>query len=199
MASGLAQSRRYFFRNLASEALCAAHLAPQPMANASAAGAALRLPSTERAQMLDALEYFVDRYGGRMPRTLFHRIEVGAGCAGHRVCAVACPTRALRPCRDPAGGQAGVAFDVALCIGCGLCAASCPEQALSLVLGGGAAQRGPRVINQFEMRTCGVCGDEFPARAGDSESLCDRCRKARRLARAGFQQLFGARRMAGDQ
>jgi ferredoxin len=192
-------TRRGFLRALTAEATAVAasrDVAARGPVRAEAA--APRLPSTERERLLAALQLLAERYGGRVSGALFHRLDIGPDCAGHRVCAAVCPTGALRGYRDAAGAT-GIAFDAALCIGCSRCAQACPEKAITLQLGAGTPTSGLHALTRFDTRTCEFCGDEFAANPGDPGCMCDRCSKSRRLARAGFHELFGARRMAGDQ
>lgn len=150
-------------------------------------------PAPARQAVVDALEALVARHGGRMPPVLFHRLEVGPACRGHRVCASVCPTGALGRYRDDGVGRMGVAFDAAACIGCGGCASVCPEQALGLHLGAGAAGLGRRPLTTFIQSECVDCGARFASRAGDDEARCDRCRKSAQLVRSAFTTLFSAR------
>ncbi len=150
-------------------------------------------PSTERQLAIDALQVLAARHGGRMPAALFHRLEVGPACRGHRVCASACPTGALVRYRDDGAARMGLAFDNASCIGCGHCASVCPEEALQVRRGGGEAGRGHRPLTGFMQRECPDCGTRFALKDGEDETRCGRCRKSVQLARSAFQTLFGAR------
>lgn len=150
-------------------------------------------PSAERRQMIDALQILVARHGGHMPSTLFHRLDVGAACCGHRVCASACPTGALLRYRDDGASRMGIVFDNASCIGCGHCATVCPEQALQLRSGGGDVDQGRGPLTAFIQRECADCGSRFALKDDEEETRCGRCRKSAQLARSAFQTLFGAR------
>lgn len=178
------RARRGFFTALAR---------PEAQPRAGAPGPAATSPAPARQAVIDALEVLVARYGGCMPPALFHRLEVGPGCRGHRVCASVCPTGALGRYRDDGAGRMGVAFDAAACIGCGHCASVCPEQALALHPGAGAAGLGRRPLTAFVQAECADCGARFASGAGDDETRCDRCRKSGQLVRAAFTTLFSAR------
>lgn len=149
--------------------------------------------SSRRQQTLASLQRLATHHGGRLPGALFHRLDVGAACKGHRVCASACPTGALLRWRDDDAGRMGIAFDDAACIGCGHCAATCPEQALQLHRGQGKSGQGRRPLTAFVQCECAQCGSRFAARDGAGQTHCERCRKSVHLARSAFQTLFGAR------
>lgn len=178
------RSRRGFFSALVQ---------PASAVPARDAGPPRTQPSVERALIIDALRTLVARHGGRMPAGLFHRLEVGAACRSHRVCAAACPTGALRRYRDDGTGRMGLAFDNAACIACGHCAAVCPEQALHLHQGQGEAALGRTPLTAFLQRECADCGSRFALREDEDETRCGRCRTSVQLARSAFQTLFGAR------
>lgn len=154
---------------------------------------ALSRESSARQQTLAAMQRLVSRHGGRMPRAMFHRLEVGPACDGHRVCASACPTGALLRWRDDDAGRMGIAFDGAACIGCGHCVSTCPQQALQLHRGQGTGSAGRRPLTAFAQCICPDCGSRFAARDGDEATRCERCRKTANLARSAFQTMFCAR------
>lgn len=150
-------------------------------------------PSRERQAVIGALTSLAARHGGRVAPSLFHRVEAGPACRGHRVCASACPTGALVRWRDDGAAAMGIAFDSSACVGCGHCAAVCPEQALQVHRGTGGASTGPRPLTRFAQRACADCGARFASTADAAETRCERCRKSAQLARAAFATLFPAR------
>lgn len=149
--------------------------------------------SPARQQAVAALRTLAARHQGRVPQRLFHRVEVGPSCQGHRGCAAACPTGALLRYRDARTGRAGIAFDAQLCIGCAHCAQTCPEQALTLLRGAGSPDVAARVLTAFPERECTDCGARFAAPAPAAQAQCASCRRAAELARSAFAALFPAR------
>jgi formate hydrogenlyase subunit 6/NADH:ubiquinone oxidoreductase subunit I len=149
--------------------------------------------SSRRQQILDSMQRLITRHGGRMPGALFHRLDIGAACNGHRVCASACPTGALLRWRDDDAQRMGIAFDSRDCIGCGHCAATCPEQALQLRRSQGMSSQGRKQLTAFVQRECVQCSSRFAAKDGADQTHCERCRKTVNLARSAFKTLFRAR------
>lgn len=168
---------------------------PAPTASPHAGSLTQLAPSTERQQQLDALQRLAARYGGALPAALFHRVDIGRSCRGHRVCASSCPTGALVRYRDHDHARIGVTLDATLCVACGHCAAACPEHAITLQRGVGLGSAGAarRPLNAFVPRECADCGARFALGDAGGETRCPRCRASARLARSAFQSLFGAR------
>jgi formate hydrogenlyase subunit 6/NADH:ubiquinone oxidoreductase subunit I len=123
-----------------------------------------------------------------LPAALFPTLLAGAACAGHGVCAAACPTGAIREYRTE--GALGTGFDAAACIACGVCTRLCPEQALTLHPAGDAADTypGPQPLTRFALSTCLDCGADCQ---GD-EPACPACLRDHSFARDAFRTLFGA-------
>lgn len=187
-AAGTRRRRRAFLHLAARSAAAVAHRRPVATIPERQAAPSVHA-SRERRRILAALERVAVRHGGQESRRLFHAIVVNDLCSGHRVCAAACPTGALRRYRDDAAGMVGLAHDARDCVGCGHCEAICPEGALRLERGAGTTA-GRTVLTAFAQRACRECGERFVCR-DQSEMRCERCRKSAALAGSAFRQLFG--------
>ena len=184
------ESRRRFFAGL-SRSLAAAVTrtatgetlpAEAPVARRRRGGIAAQRGDETRL----LLEHIARRAGQPHPRSaLLPALTASAACRAHGACSRACPTGALHLETESDDGHARLQFDAWLCVDCGACARICPSHALAHE---GRAWRpfagAPAVLARIEQSECVRCGSLFAAHA--EEALCERCRKAERLARAGF-------------
>jgi ferredoxin len=177
-------SRRGFFRHLASAAVNGV----QTLKNADipvvtpALSQAGKIVPRERLRLVGAMTTLAARHGKAVPSRHLPQLTVAESCQGHGVCAVVCPTGALRLDAMP-NGQ-GLSFDPLHCISCGQCARSCPDRAIRLQpFGGDSASR--HALIHWRVAVCATCGSDFAAPGG--QSTCPVCRK-----QADFsQELFG--------
>ncbi|MBM3565011.1 MAG: 4Fe-4S dicluster domain-containing protein [Alphaproteobacteria bacterium] len=175
-AEPLDRSRRAFL----SRAGVVATEARPPSPSSSASSEPVRLPRRERA--LAAMEALADHWRGGMTAWLFPKIEAGAGCQLHGVCAAVCPTGALARIHEL---SQRLEFNPALCIGCDECSGRCPEQALTVQPHGRATEPlRVEVLAMSEAKNCAECGQAFAA--SDGGATCPVCRKSRDMAREGF-------------
>jgi ferredoxin len=165
-------SRRALFTG---QALRTSQPAPAPRATPPAQTAGLG-----RQRLLAALQRLCAAERP-LPARLFPSLTATHDCAGHRVCASACPTGALTGYTDDTAR--GLRFDAAACIACDLCTRLCPEQALTLdVSGETTTDRTPKRLTRHTTRTCPECGAEH----GTPEPACPACRRDRDFARSAF-------------
>lgn len=91
-------------------------------------------PDRRRWQLLDDLHAAELPEGGTsvVPRVLAPRVDIAVdGCSGCALCAVFCPTGALRKTGKGSGGTTLLEFDAALCRDCGVCTDTCRYGAIS--------------------------------------------------------------------
>lgn len=168
--------RRDFFRRFADRFHAAAK--PSPAQAHYASIAAIRRTAhvqPEHGLRLAALTRCAERHGGGVHPELLPSVTLDHGCAGHGVCAGACPTGALRLVTGAVAE--GLAFDATLCTACGQCERLCPEKAIHLDLER-CGPAGYALVSRRELLACPGCGT---AHAGD-EPLCPRCAAGQRLA-----------------
>lgn len=90
-------------------------------------------PDRHRWQMLDDLHAAGLPAGTTVvPRVLAPRVDINVNsCSGCALCAVFCPTGALRKAGKGSGGTTLLEFDAALCRDCGVCTDTCRYGAIS--------------------------------------------------------------------
>lgn len=167
-------SRRGFFRHLAGAAVNGAQALKKAdiPAVTPALSQAGKIVPRERLRLVGAMASLAARHGKAVPSRHLPQLTVAESCQGHGVCAVVCPTGALR--LDRASDSQGLSFDPLNCIACGQCARSCPDRAIRVQpFGGDSASR--HVLIHWRVAVCDTCGSDFPAPAG--QSACPVCRK----------------------
>ena len=173
--------RRDFFRRFAERFQATAD-APAARHTSLAAIRRAAHVQPEHDLRLTALARSAQRHGGSVHPAVLPSIALEPHCAGHGVCAGACPTGALRLVSGSAAE--GLAFDASLCTACGLCERMCPEQAIHV----DRARRGAAgfaLVSRRELHACPGCG---AAHAGDTP-LCPRCIAGQRLAHDLFSPV----------
>lgn len=131
------------------------------------------------------LEHVARRAGHPHPRSaLLPALTASAACRAHGACSRACPTGALHLETESDDGHARLQFDAWLCVDCGACAQICPSHALAHEERAWRVTDAPAVLATIEQSECARCGALFAAH--EEDALCERCRKAENLARAGF-------------
>lgn len=187
-------SRRHFFAGLSRSVASALAQAATGDALCDAAPARAPRRSPVPAARGDETRLLLLRLAQRHGRTrpqhaLLPALAVSDTCRAHGACSRVCPTGALQLDSDSGDAQARLHFDAWQCIDCGACARICPSRSLTHAPRAWRPfAEGRAVLAVIEQDECERCGALFDAREG--EAMCDRCRKAENLARAGFA-LFG--------
>jgi Fe-S-cluster-containing dehydrogenase component len=140
------------------------------------------MPLPEREELIATLERLADQ-GQPLPAAAFHRIDIGAACTNHGVCAGVCPTLALVRYED--ADCAGVSFDAARCIGCARCVAACPEHALALLPAGTMPLLNQAVrLSTHQRHQCRECLQPYFGATEDGR--CPGCRRNRAMGASLF-------------
>ncbi|RMF92746.1 MAG: 4Fe-4S dicluster domain-containing protein [Candidatus Schekmanbacteria bacterium] len=98
-------------------------------------------------------------------------------CIACDVCAMLCPTAAIR--KVTVGGEFKIQFYYDRCFNCGLCSEVCLTKAIELKSIFDAKRletSSPKILKSFIKKICDLCGQEFGA-VYENEAICYMCRK----------------------
>jgi ferredoxin len=137
----------------------------------------------ERLRVVASLARIAARHARQVPARVVPQLSLGQ-CDAHGVCAVVCPTGALRQQATSEEGIVALQFNSALCIACGQCARVCPDSALRLTPEGGTLA--DEALARWNAHACEDCGESF---FGTANALCPDCIKKVNLQQ-GMAALF---------
>jgi Pyruvate/2-oxoacid:ferredoxin oxidoreductase delta subunit len=166
--TGFSAERRDVFRLLARPF--------RRVAESTAPEAPRRHGIWKRELLLRSIGVIAPRREGELwpDRTGFGMIAIGPGCSACKLCALACPARAIRTTESK--GELVLTFAPAVCTGCRACVDVCPASCIRFAPADlRSVLTGERVVvQQFPMTVCRGCGTAF---VSSQDRLCDVCTK----------------------